>query len=145
MDIATKTDLVNGYEGNLDAVNEGRVQYLLDTALARLRKMIPDLVGRIGESGQPGYDEDLHALARDVVVQAVLRQIRNPSPEYTQESQTAGPFSHSYSTGSGTGRGSRGLFYTEELDLLRAPVAAVAGGASTAFLPLSYWGAKGAR
>lgn len=143
MDIATKIDLVNGYEGNLDAVNEGRVQYLLDTALARLRKLIPDLVDRIGADGT--YDEDLHVLARDIVVQAVLRQIRNPSPEYVQETQTAGPFSHSYNTGSGNGRGSRGLFYTEELDLLRAPSAGIAGGASTIFQPLSYWGAQGAR
>lgn len=113
MSYADKDDVAAAYEGNLDTVNEGRVQYMLDVALARLNKLIPTL------SERTATDTDLLILAKDVVVQAVLRQIRNPSPEFVQQTQSAGPFGLSVNTGSGNSRGSRGLFYDEELELLR--------------------------
>lgn len=134
MAFVSPDDVAAAYEGDLSQVNEGRVQYLLDVALARLNKLVPRLPERMAT------DIDLRVLAKDVVVQAVLRQVRNPSPEFVQQSQSAGPFALSVNTGTGNSRGNRGLFYEEELELLREHGTGQRMG--TIHLGLSDWGAR---
>lgn len=133
----TITDLANAYEGDLGSAPSNRVKYLLEVAVARLNKLVPGLDTRMTT------DPDLVVLARDVVVQAVLRQLRNPSPEFVQQTQSAGPYSVSTNMGSGNTRGNRGLFYQEELDLLIPVITGQRTG--TILQGLSYWGAQGAR
>lgn len=134
MSYVDKTDVAALYEGNFAQVPDGRVQFLLDVAVSRLNKKIPGLAERMAA------DVDLRVLAKNTVVQAVLRQLYNPRSELVQQSQSAGPYSVSMNTGSGNSRGNRGLFYEEELDDLREVVSGQRMG--TIHLGLSDWGCR---
>lgn len=87
MAFAEPTDVDTAYEGTLP---EGdRVQYLLDTVSARLRILLPTLVDRIAED----TSGDLGMLAKDIVVQAVIRRFPGSTQQVQSQTQTAGPWS----------------------------------------------------
>lgn len=78
MEYATPQDVADAYEGDLPEAWVARVDYLLTTTSARLTALIPALPAWLS-GGQVNAD-----LAADVVVNAVLRQLRNPEGSVTQ-------------------------------------------------------------
>lgn len=118
MTFAEPTDVDTAYEGSLPAGSGERVQYLLDTLSARLRKLLPTLVERVAG------DEDLAMLAKDTVVQAVIRRLPGASQSIQSQTQTAGPWSTTvrYTTDSS------GTFSDEDLRLLGGVVDVDSGG-----------------
>ena len=110
MSIAEITDLDLAYEGDpIPEAGRARAQYLLDTVSARLRVLVPDLAARMADS------EDLTVLAKDVVVQAVIRKLPGETgPEVRAETQGMGPFSTTVSFH----RDRTGTFSDEDLALL---------------------------
>ena len=87
MPFATPTDVDTAYEGTL--ADEGRVQYLLDVVSARLRILLPTLEDRIADPD----GGDLGVLAKDIVVQAVIRRLPGQTQGIESQTQTAGPWS----------------------------------------------------
>lgn len=111
MAFAVPTDVATAYEGSspLDAESP-RLKYLLDTVSARLRLLLPDLETRTA------HNEDLALIAKDIVVQAVLRRLPGDHAQQTQSrTEQAGPFQTTYRFT--TDRS--GTFPDEDLDLLR--------------------------
>jgi hypothetical protein len=106
---AEPTDVETAYEGSLPASAETRVQYLLDTASARLRILLPDLEDRAADS------DDVALLAKDIIVQVVLRRLDGTAQQVRSETQAAGPYSttRTYTTDS------TGTFSDEDLAILR--------------------------
>lgn len=96
---AEPTDVETAYEGSLPSESEDRVQYLLDTASARLRLLLPSLEARIAAADlvaaavEPEAESDLTLMARDVVVQAVIRRLPGSQQQVASSTQAAGPFS----------------------------------------------------
>jgi hypothetical protein len=87
-EFAVPTDVETAYEGSLPGgVNSPRLQYLLDVVSARLRALLPTLVVRIED------DEDLALLAKDIVVQAVIRRLPGNQQQVQSTTQSAGPWS----------------------------------------------------
>lgn len=109
MQYALPQDVVDAYEGDIAAAST-RVSYLLDTVSARLTATIPALPRWIDEGRVDAQ------LARSVVVEAVLRQLRNPDGTVTK-SQSVDGFSVSASYGRNVP--TVGLFEAAELALLR--------------------------
>lgn len=118
MAFASTADVATAYEGSVPSGPEGRVQYLLDTASARLRILLPDLADRIAaaEPTDPAQPNDLAILAKDVVVQAVIRRLPGDNAQQLRSTtQQAGPFQTTQSfTVDRTG-----TFPDQDLDLLR--------------------------
>lgn len=87
-DFATRPDVVVAYGGSSLPGSEARTDSLLAIASARLRILLPGLAAAVGA------DEDLALLAKDVVVQAVLRRLPlgEGSQQVASQTQTAGPF-----------------------------------------------------
>lgn len=109
MQYALPQDVADAYEGEIVATST-RVSYLLNTVSARLTATIPALPRWI-ESGQVDAQ-----LVRSVVVEAVLRQLRNPDGTVTKSQSVDGfSVSASYSRNVPT----VGLFEAAELALLR--------------------------
>lgn len=94
---ASLEDVQAAYEHTIPAGGEVRVERLVEQASVRLRRRVPNLNARI----DAGKDEDLAALARGVVVDAVLRVIRNPNG-YSAEQ--AGEFSYRIDRAVSSGR-----------------------------------------
>lgn len=122
MAFAEPTDVATAYEGSLPAESEARVQYLLDTASARLRILLPDLEAQIVAADAvvepPATESDLAIMARDVVVQSVLRRLPGSNAQQVRSmTQQGGPFqvTQTYTTDTS------GFFSDEDLDLLRGP------------------------
>jgi hypothetical protein len=115
---AYESDVADAYEGDLPDAWSARVEYLLRTTSARLTAMIPALPGWVS-GGQ--VDPDLAAAA---VVNAVLRQLRNPEGSVTR-SQSVDGFTISTSYERGSARAA-GVFDPADLALLR-PSAARSG------------------
>jgi hypothetical protein len=104
---ATPSDVDTAHEGTLPA--EDRVQFLLDSVSARLRILLPTLEERIIDS------EDLGILAKDIVVQAVIRRLPGSTTQNIQsQTQTAGPWSTTVRYTTDTS----GTFTDEDLRLL---------------------------
>jgi hypothetical protein len=115
---ATDEDVAEAYEGDIPAAWSARIDYLLRTTSARLTAMIPALPGWVS-GGQ--VDPDLAAAA---VVNAVLRQLRNPEGSVTTSKSVDGfTISTSYDRGSAR---SAGIFDPADLSLLH-PAAARSG------------------
>jgi hypothetical protein len=115
---ATAPDVAEAYEGDLPDAWSARVDYLVRTTNARLTAMIPALPGWVN-GGQ--VDADLAAAA---VVNAVLRQLRNPEGSVTR-SQSVDGFTISTSYDRGVARNA-GVFDPADLALLH-PAAARSG------------------
>ena len=120
MAFAEPTHVETAYEGTLPAGSEARVQYLLDTASARLRVLLPTLVERIAddESG------DLELLTRDVVVQAVLRRLPGNTQSVQSQTQSAGPWAVTTRYTQDT----TGTFSDEDLRILGGTVSTTPSG-----------------
>lgn len=101
--------------GNTEAGPEAVVENKLDVASARLRRLVPSLEARMAD------DEDLAILAKDTVIEAVLRRLRGNGQgvaEVSAVTRSAGPFSETTNF-----RGPRNDYFTlEELAALRIPV-----------------------
>ena len=82
------------------------VQALIPRAYRELSARVVDL---------PGADPDL---VDDVVTEAVLRRVRNPSGETRTESVTSGPFSWSKGVGRDDGPRLGSLFTADEISLI---------------------------
>jgi hypothetical protein len=86
---AQPTDVSAAYEGLSPPLpGDTRVQYLLDVASARLRALLPTLEQRIADADSG----DLALLAKDVVVQAVIRRAQPTGAQASSQTQQAGPF-----------------------------------------------------
>lgn len=89
-DFATRTDVETSYGGSSLPGSTARTDSLLSIASARLRILLPGLAEAVEN------DDDLALLAKDVVVQAVIRRL--PLGEGGQtvqsETQTAGPWQY---------------------------------------------------
>lgn len=107
---ADRDDVLMAYEGDALPASDQRVDYLLRIASARLTALKPALPQWIADDK---VDPDL---ACDMVVRAVLDQLRNPEGAATV-SQAAGPFNVNTSYGSPS-NGPAGLFRTADLALL---------------------------
>jgi hypothetical protein len=96
-EFAVPTDVETAYEGSLPAGSEERVQYLLNVVSARLRLLMPTLEARIVAADAavepPATESDLAIMARDVVVQAVIRKIPGSQQQVQSTTQSAGPWS----------------------------------------------------
>lgn len=113
MDYANAQDVADAYEADIPEAATARVDYLLRSTSARLTAAIPALPGWV-TGGQVDAE-----LARDVVVKAVMRQLRNPTEtSQTQtQSQSAGPYSTSVTYRQGSTGAS--LFDPADLRLLQ--------------------------
>lgn len=130
MAFAEYSDFTSVYGTPPAAQAEATVQYLLDVASARLSVKLPDLEARVADNA------DLALLAKDVVVQAVIRQF-DPTRAAVQFSQAAGPFSMNVNTGA---RVNRGWFYDDELALLAGAMqTSTSSGLGTIKLGLPDW------
>lgn len=128
---AEPTDVETAYGGSLPSSPEGRVEYLLDTVSARLSKLLPSLVERIAD------DPDLAMLAKDAVVQAVIRRLPAiGGPQVASETQGAGPWTHTVRYTQDRSR----TFSDEDLALLRDQPAGLSMG--TIGLGLVDWSAQ---
>lgn len=115
---AEARDVADAYEGDIPAAWSERVDYLLRITSARLTAMIPALPGWVS-GGQ--VDPDLAAAA---VVNAVLRQLRNPEGSVTRSQSVDGfTISTSYDRG---GARKAGIFDPADLALLQ-PAASRSG------------------
>lgn len=117
MVFAVPTDVETAYEGSLPAGSEARVQYLIDTASARLRLLLPKLEDRIAAADlAAGGTSDLALMTRDAVVRAVIRRLGSTGqPQVSSQTQSAGPWTvtNRYTTDSSR------TFPDDDLDLLR--------------------------
>lgn len=138
MAFAGTNDVATAYEGSVPSGPEGRVQYLLDTASARLRILLPDLVARIAaaEPTDPTEPNDLALLAKDVVVQAVIRRLPGDNAQQIRsQTQQAGPFQTTQSfTVDRTG-----TFPDQDLDLLRGSTVEGQGAMGTIHIGRPDW------
>lgn len=135
MVFAGPTDVETAYEGSLPAGSEARVQYLLDTVSARLRRLLPTLEERIAAEDAEAFGEsDLSLLTKDTVVQAVLRRLPGTVQQVESQTQSAGPWSvtNRYTVDSTQ------TFSDDDLDLLRGSPAASHTGIGTISLGLVY-------
>lgn len=107
---ADDQDVAAAYEGDIPAAWGERVDYLLRTTSARLTAMIPALPGWVS-GGQVDPD-----LATAAVVNAVLRQLRNPEGSVTTSKSVDG-FTISTSYDRNAARNS-GIFDPADLALL---------------------------
>jgi hypothetical protein len=110
-DFATRTDVQIEYGSSLPGTTE-RTDSLLQIASARLRILLPTLQTVIDDG-----DEDLAIMARDVVVQAVIRRLPLGSEDQGVQSvtQTAGPWQHTVRYTEDRS----GTFPDDDLNLLR--------------------------
>lgn len=111
---ANEQDVAAAYEGDITEALSARVDYLIRAVSARLTATIPALSGWVA-GGQVDPD-----IAADVVVKAVLRQLRNPDGSVTR-SQSLGEYSTSASYDKGTA--ASGMFDAADLTLLHPPSA----------------------
>lgn len=116
---AEAQDVADAYEGDIPAAWSERVDYLLRATSARLTAMIPALPGWVS-GGQVDPD-----LAAGAVVNAVLRQLRNPEGSVTTSKSIDG-FTISTSYDRGSARSAGGIFDPADLALLH-PAAARSG------------------
>jgi hypothetical protein len=124
---AEPTDVETAYEGTLPAGSENRVQYLLDTVSARLRVLLPTLEARVAT------DDDTALLAKDIVVQAVIRRLPGSSSQNVQsQTQTAGPWSTTVRYTTDTSQ----TFSDEDLRLLGGVPASLGAGGSVGTIKL---------
>jgi hypothetical protein len=87
-EFAVPTDVVTAYEGSLPGgADSPRLLYLLSVVSARLRRLMPTLEDRMAD------DADLALMAKDVVVQAVIRRLPGSVQQTSSETQTSGPWS----------------------------------------------------
>jgi hypothetical protein len=86
-EFAVPTDVETAYEGSLPVGSEARVQYLLDVVSSRLRLLLPTLEDRMAD------DVDLTLMAKDIVVQAVIRRLPGSQQQVQSTTQSAGPWS----------------------------------------------------
>lgn len=96
--------------------------------------LLPDLETRI--AADLSDDQDLATLAKDVVVQAVLRRLPGDNAQQLRSvTEQAGPFqtTQSYTVDRS------GTFPDEDLDLLRGPGVASFGAMGTIKLGLVNW------
>lgn len=86
-DFAIRTDVETVYGGALPGTN-ARTEYLVRTANARLAILLPALEAAVAD------DDDLADIAKDIVVQAVIRRLPlvNGEPSVQSQTQTAGPW-----------------------------------------------------
>lgn len=132
MVFAEPPDVATAYEGSLPTGSEVRVQYLLDTVSARLRLLLPDLEDRIAAD----TSGDLALLAKDVVVQSVIRRLPGDNQQQTSsQTQQAGPFATTlrFTTDKS------GTFPDADLDLLRGTAASSMGALGTIRLGMVDW------
>lgn len=116
--------------GPVPAAGADRAQYFLDAASARLSLKLPGLSDRVVD------DPNVALIARDIIVQAAIRQF-DPARAATQFSQSAGPFSQTINTGA---RVNRGWFYDDELSLLEGALTGASGlRAGTIKLGAASW------
>lgn len=109
---ADQRDVADAYEGDITQAMSARVSYLLDQVSARLTAAIPALPGWVtGGQVDP-------ALPRGVVVDAVLRLLRNPDGSVTRSQSVDG---FSVSTSYSRSQPQSGLFDPSELALLVPP------------------------
>lgn len=87
--LATQLDIEARWR-DLTPAESGTVNALLDDASALLRAEYPDIDDRIATGN---LDADVVA---GIVAGMVKRSLMSPEPGITQESETAGPFSHSH-------------------------------------------------
>jgi len=87
MAYATLDDVRAAYEGDTLPASDDRVNYLLRVVSARLTALRPGLPMWLDAHL---VDADL---VTDIVVRAVLRDVRHPDSSVANLSQTAGPFS----------------------------------------------------
>lgn len=87
-DFAIRTDVETSYGGSSLPGTTARTDSLLATASARLRILLPGLAAAVLE------DADLALLAKDVVVQAVIRRLPlgDGNQQVQSQTQTAGPW-----------------------------------------------------
>ena len=123
-DFATRPDVVVDYGGSSLPGSEARTDSLLATASARLRILLPGLAEAVQN------DDDLALLAKDVVVQAVIRRlpVGDGARQVQSQTQTAGPWQ---STVRYTEDSSE-TFSDGDLDLLRDALARTATPVGTA-------------
>lgn len=115
MPFAVTGDVTGLFDGT-PAPTNARVEYYLGAAEARLRLLLPDLEARIADTTNPRRT-DLATLAKDVVVQAVLRKLSNTAgPEVRSQSEGVGPWSTTVTFHTDRTR----TFSDADLDLLRA-------------------------
>lgn len=107
MAYASSADVIAAYEVPIPPESVARVDNLLATASIMLDARVPSLAARVSS------DFALADLAKVVVVNAVMRVLRNPSGFRTQ-TQTTGPFTTYVSADAG----SASWFLPEELELL---------------------------
>jgi hypothetical protein len=125
---ATPTDVDTAYEGTLPAGDH--VQYLLDVVSARLRILLPTLEDRITDS------PDLGLLAKDIVVQAVIRRFPGQTQGIASQTQTAGPWSTTVRYTQDTS----GTFSDEDLRVLGGVTTVSTGSVGTIRIgPLTDW------
>jgi hypothetical protein len=97
VEFAVPTDVETAYEGSLPSGSVPRIEYLLTVVSARLRAMLPDLEARIEAANllveNPAIESDLAILARDAVVNAVIRRVPGSQQQTQSETQTSGPWS----------------------------------------------------
>lgn len=119
---ADETDVETAYGGSLPGT-EGRVTYLLNLAIARLRLLLPAL------EDATENDPDLALLAKDVVVQAVIRRLPlgDGSQQVQSQTQSAGPWSTTVRYTEDRSE----TFSDDDLDLLRDALSRLDVGAST--------------
>jgi hypothetical protein len=88
-DFATRTEVETEYGSSLPGTPL-RTDTMLQTVSARLRILLPGLAEAVADN------EDLAILARDVVIQAVIRRLPLGSEDSGVQSvtQTAGPWQH---------------------------------------------------
>ncbi len=78
----TPEDLGDAYEGTLDPSRTAWYNALIDKAVRRLFGKCPGLQERMASAS-----EDSRATVADVVLDAVMRVIRNPDPTYESEGE----------------------------------------------------------
>ncbi len=105
---ATFGDVRETYEGTIPDDRRNRIDALIRRASAKLTHLVPGIPERIEEGS---LDPEL---PRGMVVEAVLRQYRNPSGA---TNQNVGPFSQSLN--SNASKSEAITFPREELDMLR--------------------------
>lgn len=132
MAFAGPTDVTDAMEGMSPPLpSETRIERTLDVVSARLRLLIPDLERRITAS----RDNDLAALAEDVVVRATIRRLApDTGPEAQSATQQAGPFA----TTVRYRQDKSGTFPDDDLDLLRGGSLGL-GGVGTIKLGAPDW------
>jgi hypothetical protein len=124
------TDVRAAYEGTIaEGAAETRVQHILAAVSARLRLLAPDLAVRAAK------DSDVATLAKDVVVNAVINRIPGSTQQVRTESESAGPFSRSFTYTTDKS----GMFSDEDLALLGVTTVSRSGTVGTIKLGRVDW------